>query len=49
LRDLGADYGLIGIAVAVPALSEIPFMVFGGMLLAVWRPAPRALVAAAEE
>jgi MFS transporter, PPP family, 3-phenylpropionic acid transporter len=45
LRDLGADYGLIGIAVAVPALSEIPFMVFGGMLLAVVGPR-RMLIAA---
>jgi MFS transporter, PPP family, 3-phenylpropionic acid transporter len=45
LRDLGASYGLIGIAVGVPALSEIPFMVFGGMLLSVVGPR-RMLIAA---
>jgi MFS transporter, PPP family, 3-phenylpropionic acid transporter len=45
LRDLGASYGLIGVAVAVPAMSEIPFMVLGGMLLAVVGPR-RMLIAA---
>jgi MFS transporter, PPP family, 3-phenylpropionic acid transporter len=34
LRDLGAPFTLIGVAVAIPAVSEIPFMVFGGLLLA---------------
>jgi MFS transporter, PPP family, 3-phenylpropionic acid transporter len=47
LRDLGASYRLIGAAVAVPALSEIPFMVFGGMLLAVVGPRRMLIVAVA--
>jgi MFS transporter, PPP family, 3-phenylpropionic acid transporter len=34
LRDLGASFTLIGVAVAIPALSEIPIMVLGGALLA---------------
>jgi MFS transporter, PPP family, 3-phenylpropionic acid transporter len=34
LRDLGASFTLVGVAVGIPALSEIPFMVLGGALLA---------------
>jgi len=34
LRDLGASFTLIGVAVAIPAVSEIPVMVLGGALLA---------------
>lgn len=34
LRDLGGSFTVIGVAMAVPALSEIPFMLFGGALLA---------------
>jgi len=34
LRDLGASLTLVGVAVAIPAMSEIPFMVLGGVLLA---------------
>jgi len=34
LRDLGGSLTVIGVAMAIPAVSEIPFMVFGGTLLA---------------
>jgi PPP family 3-phenylpropionic acid transporter len=34
LRDLGASFALVGVAVAIPAVAEIPIMVLGGMLLA---------------
>lgn len=34
LRDLGASFTLIGVAVAIPAVAEIPVMVLGGALLA---------------
>jgi MFS transporter, PPP family, 3-phenylpropionic acid transporter len=47
LRDLGADYGLIGLAVAIPAASEIPFMFFGGILLTVVGPRRMIIVAVA--
>lgn len=33
LRDLGASFTLIGFAMSVPALSEIPIMVLGAVLL----------------
>jgi PPP family 3-phenylpropionic acid transporter len=42
LRDLGASFTLIGVAVAIPAISEIPFMVLGGLLLA--RVGPRRML-----
>jgi PPP family 3-phenylpropionic acid transporter len=34
LQELGGSLTVIGVAMAVPAISEIPFMVFGGALLA---------------
>lgn len=45
LRDLGGSFTVIGMAMAVPALSEVPFMVFGGALLAT--VGPRRLLLAA--
>jgi len=33
LRDLGASLTLVGVAMAVPALSEVPFMALGALLL----------------
>ncbi len=47
LRDLGASYTLIGVAVAIPAISEIPFMVLGGLLLASVGPRRMLIVAVA--
>lgn len=38
LRDLGGSFTVIGVAMAVPAISEVPFMVFGGALLATVGP-----------
>jgi PPP family 3-phenylpropionic acid transporter len=38
LRDLGGSFTVIGVAIAVPAISEVPFMVFGGALLAAVGP-----------
>ena len=34
LRELGASLTVIGVAMAIPAVSEMPFMFFGGVLLA---------------
>lgn len=45
LRDLGGSFTVIGVAMAVPAISEVPFMVFGGALLATVGPR-RLLIAA---
>jgi len=42
LRDLGASFTLIGVALAIPAFSEIPIMVFGALLLA--RIGPRRML-----
>jgi len=47
LRDLGASFTLIGVAVAIPAISEIPFMVLGGLLLASVGPRRMLIVAVA--
>jgi MFS transporter, PPP family, 3-phenylpropionic acid transporter len=47
LRDLGAPFTVIGVAVAIPALSEVPFMVFGGALLASVGPRRMLIVAVA--
>ena len=38
LRDLGGSFTVIGVAMAVPAISEVPFMVLGGVLLATIGP-----------
>lgn len=45
LRDLGGSLTLIGVAVAIPAISEVPFMGLGGLLLA--RVGPRPMLVAA--
>ncbi|MBW6457265.1 MAG: MFS transporter [Trueperaceae bacterium] len=47
LRDLGGSLTVIGVAMAVPAISEIPFMVFGGALLAAVGPRRLLIVAVA--
>lgn len=47
LRDLGASFTLIGVALAIPAISEIPIMVFGALLLARIGPRRMLIVAVA--